>query len=254
MVEHSLWRKVIKHLQPKIKKADLLVWFQSTAILSHEGSKIVIGVPSIFAQEWFNKRYKDMLFEAFSELSVDVDEIDIEIESSLIEEASEGIDMREFLKGSDKKVRKVRNRQEVKVTAPSEQFGSSQFTSRLLNPKYTLDSFVVGADNRLAHAAASAVARKPGVAYNPLFVYGDVGLGKTHLLQGIGNGILDFYPDMLVVYGSAEKFTNEIVDAIKKNQVKAFRDRYRRADCLIIDDIQFLAKKSRTQEEFFSYF
>jgi chromosomal replication initiator protein len=259
MVEQGLWRSVINELQADIKKADLLVWFQGTGIIAKEQKKVKIGLPSIFAQEWFSKRYRDSIMNAFKKVGEEVDELDFEIDSSLVESNGGGIDMRDFFKSSEKKVRKLPGKQEVKVTpAPFESSNGSgdggQMFSKILNPKYRLDNFIIGSDNRLAHAACSAVARKPGGTYNPLFVYGDVGLGKTHLLQGTGNTILDYYPDMIVVYGTAEKFTNEIIDAIKKNDVKGFRNRYRRADCLIIDDIQFLAKKSRTQEEFFHTF
>ncbi len=253
MGDQTLWRSIIAELQPNIKKADLLVWFQGTGILSVADNKVVIGLPSIFAQEWFNKRYKTLIFDALKKLGHGVEEVEFMIDSSLIEENGEGIDMRDFLNtGKKNKSRKLPKKQEVKYTFSGKQQDS--VTSKFINPKYRLDNFVIGSDNRLAHAACSAVAKKPGGAYNPLFVYGDVGLGKTHLLQGTGNAILENFRDMVVVYGSAEKFTNEIVDAIKKNDVKGFRNRYRRADCLIIDDIQFLAKKSRTQEEFFHTF
>lgn len=247
MADTQLWRSVIKQLETKIKKADLLVWFQGTAILAHENGKVVIGLPSIFSEEWFSKRYKGILHDAFNEIGEKIDSIEFQIDSSLIDEGGAGMDMREFASDDTKrKVRKLPKRQEFKVVG-------SDLTSKMMNPKYSLDNFVVGNDNRLAHAAASAVVRKPGTAYNPLFVYGDVGLGKTHLLQAIGNGI-QLATDKLVIYCTAEKFTNEIVEAIKKNDVNGFRNRYRRADVLIIDDIQFLAKKKRTQEEFFHTF
>jgi len=248
MVDLPLWKKVIGSLESKIKKADLLVWFQGTAILKKEDKKITIGLPSIFAEEWFNKRYRQLILDALKEAGEKFKEIDFVIDSSLIEEDGDGVDMREFAKKDKKKVRKLPKRRSVKVS------GDDPVISRMMNPNYTLDNFVIGNDNRLAHAAACAVVRRPGGAYNPLFIYGDVGLGKTHLLQGIGNGIIEKFPDKIIVYCTAERFTNEIVEAIKKNNVKGFRNRYRRADCLIIDDIQFLAKKNRTQEEFFHTF
>jgi len=251
MIDQTVWKEVIDNLETKIKKADLLTWFQGTAILAETESVATIGVPSIFAEEWFNKRFKGMIQDAFKEVGRAKSEIRFEVDSSLLEKDGKGMDMRKIAKNKDKaakqKVRKLPNRQEFKVV------GSGGLTSKMLNPKYLLENFVVGNDNRLAHAAASAVVKKPGGAYNPLFVYGEVGLGKTHLLQAIGNGIMA-KSNMLIVYCTAEKFTNEIVSAIQKNNVKGFRDRYRRADVLIIDDIQFLAKKKRTQEEFFHTF
>ena len=198
MVELTLWRDVVKELKPKIKRADMLVWFQGTGIQRREDKKVVIGLPSIFAQDWFNKRYKLDILDAFKSLGEEIDEIEFEIDSSLIEEAGEGIDMRDFLKSTETKARKVPNKQEVKFT--SHVPGEQPMVSRMLNDKYRLDNFVIGSDSRLAHAACSAVAKKPGSAYNPLFVYGDVGLGKTHLLQGTGNAILEYNPHMMVVY------------------------------------------------------
>jgi len=126
--------------------------------------------------------------------------------------------------------------------------------SKTLNPKYTLESYVIGPENRLAHAACMAIAKKPGQAYNPLFVYGGVGLGKTHLLQATGNAIIKHNPRAIVAYMTSEKFMNEIVDAIRNQKAKSFKTKYRNVDCLIIDDIQFLAHKERTQEEFFHTF
>ncbi|MEK7146013.1 MAG: chromosomal replication initiator protein DnaA, partial [Patescibacteria group bacterium] len=146
----------------------------------------------------------------------------------------------------DKKVRKLPNRQEVRL--------AEGVASKCLNPRYTLENYVVGQDNRLAHAAAMAVATSPGTLYNPLFVYGGVGLGKTHLLQATGNEILMRDSDKVVVYITSERFTNEIIEAIGKRNSKSFKDRYRKVDCLIIDDIQFLANKEMTQQEFFHTF
>jgi len=251
MTDQSFWVKVIENLQTKVKRADLLTWFQDTAMLEESDTKVVIGVPSIFSEDWFNKRFKGVIKDAFVEMGRKGLELEFRVDSSLSNKGSKGVDVQSLVKSKDKekkvKVRKLPNKQEFKVV------GSGGLTSKMLNPKYRLDNFVVGNDNRLTHAAASAVVKKPGGAYNPLFVYGDVGLGKTHILQAIGNGILE-KQNMLIIYCTAEKFTNEIVAAIQKNNVKGFRDRYRRADVLIIDDIQFLARKKRTQEEFFHTF
>lgn len=254
MSESSLWNEVVTELSTVIKRPDFIVWFKGTTLLSKDEGRARIGLPSIFAKEWFQKKYTDQLIDTFKKIGQEIADVEYVVDSSLLDEDSAGLDPNSFFKSSTK-VRKLPNKKELKVTvSDNKSGGTSQFTTRMLNPKFNLDSFVVGADNRLAHAACIAVSRKPGLAYNPLFVYGGVGLGKTHLLQATGNAIIHNYPDSIVVYGTAEKFTNEIVEAIRKGDVKSIRNRYRNADCLIIDDIQFLAGKDRTQEEFFHTF
>ncbi len=239
----ELWRAVLSELKDAIKKADFLVWFQGTNILKIDEGIAVIGLPSIFAKDWFEKRYKDLILEALKKHNDQIVELKFEIDSRMLTD-SRGIDLRDLEKQTKKKIRKLPNRDEVSV-------GEDGATSKMLNPKYLLSNFVVGDDNRLAHAACCAVARQPGKAYNPLFVYGGVGLGKTHLLQATGNAVLQNYPDVQVVYGTAEKFTNEVVEAIRKSDTRNFQKKYRRVGCLIMDDIQFFANKGKTQEEFF---
>ncbi|MFA5800155.1 MAG: chromosomal replication initiator protein DnaA, partial [Candidatus Peribacteraceae bacterium] len=146
----------------------------------------------------------------------------------------------------EKKRRKLPNKSEVKL--------AEGLVSKILNPRYTLENFVVGPNNRLAHAACCAVAAQPGGKYNPLFLYGGVGLGKTHLLQATGNTILRSVPQAAVLYATTEEFTNQVIEAIQHQRMEQFRRRYREVDVLIIDDVQFLANKDRTQEELFHTF
>ncbi len=263
MTQHTeTWKKVLTSLSSKIKKTDFLVWFQDTNILDVKSDGVVIGLPSIFAEEWFKKKYVSFIEESLKEISLP-SRIDFVTDSSLVNEG--GVDLRAFF--SNQKPRKARkivaseNAQTLdipKVAAPSKPdviYATETRTVNItLNPKYSLNNFVVGANSRLAHAACCAVAKQPGMSYNPLFIYGDVGLGKTHLLQATGNFISRRASSNYVAYVTAEKFTNEIVESIKKNSVRAFRNKYRNVDCLIIDDIQFLAGKGRTQEEFFHTF
>ncbi len=246
MNHKELWTQLLESLQPRIKRAHFITWFQDTAILKFENGVITIGVPNPFAQDWILQKYADTLLELAKELDGTVSEVKIEVHSSLTAtDHAHKIDVK-HIGANLKKPRKLPNKNEIKLI--------EGISSKCLNPRYTLGNYVVGHENRLPHAAASAVSVRPGSTYNPLFIYGGVGLGKTHLLQAIGNEILRNFPEKTVVYVTSEKFTNEIVEAIQKYDSKKFKDKYRNVDCLIIDDIQFLANKDRTQVEFFHTF
>ena len=243
---HDLWLQVLKEVEPAVKRPHFLTWFQNTAILSSNDGLLVVGVPNVFAKDWLEHKINGDLVDAVRRVSPDVKEVMIEVDPNLaLPDDNRSLDVNRLF-GKAKKTKKVTGRQEVKLV--------EGVSSKCLNPKYTLTQHVVGPNNRLAHAACDAVAKAPGALYNPLFVYGGVGLGKTHLLQAIGNEILNNDPDKVVVYMTSERFTSEIVEAIGKRNSKAFKDRYRKVDCIIIDDIQFLANKDRTQEEFFHTF
>jgi len=249
----SIWTSVLKSLSKQVKKTDFLVWFQDTNILDLNNESVVVGVPSIFAKDWFEKKYRSIIESELKNEGYDKS-LTFQIDTSLKAEAK-GVDVKNFLDSSKRRSRKINNRNEVSYKFDSgKSTEANTIVSKMLNPKYQLSNFVVGSSSRLAFAACQAVAQKPGNAYNPLFIYGDVGLGKTHLLQATGNSVLKNFDDAVVVYLTAEKFTNEIVEAIKKNNVRGFRAKYRKVDCLVIDDIQFLAGKGRTQEEFFHTF
>ncbi|MBI5728434.1 MAG: chromosomal replication initiator protein DnaA, partial [Candidatus Magasanikbacteria bacterium] len=244
--ERDLWLQVLEKVEPQVKKPHFITWFQNTGVLSFENGILVIGVPNIFAKGWLEQKWYNEVWEAVRALNPAVREIQFEVAPALhYNEDARSVDVTKAFP-EEKKVRKLPGRQEVKLV--------EGVASKCLNPKYNLSNFVVGQNNRLAHAASMAVAQSPGAMYNPLFVYGGVGLGKTHLLQATGNEILRRNPDKVVVYITSERFMNEIVEAIGKRNTKSFKDRYRKVDCLIIDDIQFLANKERTQEEFFHTF
>ncbi len=248
---NEIWFKVLQKLSSQVKKADFMVWFRDTLLLSMDKQTANIAVPSIFTKEWFEKRYDELVLKALQDHEPDLKELKYLVRAV---DASQKIDLTKILGESKPVGRKVNKRNEMRCKFENSEGGSSQIVSKMLNSRYALDNFVVGDNSRLAHAACQAVSLKPGQAYNPLFVYGDVGLGKTHLLQGTGNEILKINSASVVVYVTAEKFTNEIIESIKKNGVRNFRKKYRNVDCLIIDDIQFLAGKGRTQEEFFHTF
>ena len=243
----DFWSSLLEELQPRMKRAHFVTWFQDTAVLKNEDGVLTIGVPNPFAKDWITQKYVDTVLELAQVLDTSIESIVIEVHSSLsAKDHAYKVDVKKIASDKVKSTRKIRNKNEVRLV--------EGISSKCFNPRYTLNNYIVGPGNRLAHAAASAVSVKPGSTYNPLFIYGGVGLGKTHMLQGIGNEILRNFPDKTVVYVTSEKFTNEIVEAIKKYDSKKFKQKYRNVDCLIIDDIQFLANKERTQIEFFHTF
>lgn len=250
MNEKELWKKVLQKLEPLIKKQYFVTWFQNTAITLKEEGVVTIGVPTAFARDWISNRYNVKILQALQELDDEVVDINYEVVPSLTEDDHRKVNIFSFLTKSKKKVRKVAKKKEVHVTTSSGQ----KIRSKMLNPKYSLDNFVVGKENRLAHAACMAVATNPGQSYNPLFIYGGVGLGKTHLLQGTGNYMIAEDENRVVIYITAERFMTELIECIQKRTVSKFKDKYRNVDCLILDDVQFLAVSEKSQEELFHTF
>lgn len=244
--ERELWLRVLEKVEQEVKRPHFLTWFQNTGILSFQDGLMVIGVPNLYAKDWLEHKFNAQLLGAIRVVEPAFKELMIEVRPEFqMPNASKSLDVHKIF-GNEKKPRKVQGRQEVRLI--------EGVASKCLNPKYTLHNFIIGQNSRLAHAACYSVAHSPGTAYNPLFIYGGTGLGKTHLLQATGNEILRNDSDKVVVYMTSERFTNEIVEAIGKRSSKSFKDRYRKVDCLIIDDIQFLANKEMTQQEFFHTF
>lgn len=223
-------------------------WFVDTAVLRHEDKTIVVGLPTPFAKKWVSDRYRIKILQAAQEVDANIELIEYEVHSALSNPGStEKVHLDSVLsKDEEKKVRKVRGKEEIHI--------GGGVTSKKLGIQYTLDNFIVGKDNRLAHAACLAAANMPGGIYNPLYIFSGVGLGKTHLLQSLGKEILKNDPGARVVYMTAEQFTNEIIDAIGKRRTKEFKNKYRNVDCFILDDIQFLENKDMSQMEFFHTF
>lgn len=227
----EVWQTALGELQLQVARANYQTWLKDTKGLSFRNGEFVVGVPSIFAAEWLDKRLSSLVKKTLISITgrelqvcfqVDGAEPDLEIAAS-----------------TDK------SSKELASTEHS-------YSPPRLNPRYTFDTFVVGSSNRLAHAAALGVAETPGSAYNPLFIYGGVGLGKTHLLHAIGRVTLD--SGLRLRYVSAEQFTNEFINAIREKRTEDFRNKYRSADILLIDDIQFISGKEQTQEGFFHTF
>lgn len=234
-MEHyqQLWAKALEILQEKISKPSFETWFKSTRAIDFQDDVLTVAVPHDFAKDWLNSRYANLIEETLK--IVTNRNVRIHFVSSLDE----------------------KDAQQLSAHAAEEALDETDFDQSpksMLNPRYTFDTFVIGSGNRFAHAASLAVAESPAKAYNPLFIYGGVGLGKTHLMHAIGHHVLAKNPSARVVYISSEKFTNEFINAIRDNRADDFRNKYRTVDILLIDDIQFLAKKEGTQEEFFHTF
>lgn len=242
----ELWRAALAGLYPDIRHDQFITWFADTTILRVDNGVVVIGVPNQYAFNWIEKSYIPLIKEKLLVHDASIIEVKLVVDTQLADPDDTRKVLLNGVVPSVKKIRKLPNKQEIRVNADT--------TSIMLNSKYSLHNFIVGKHNRLVHAACSAVATNPGSQWNPLFIYGGVGLGKTHLLQGTGREMLKNFPDKTLVYFTAERFLNEVVDAIKKYNAHDFKARYRGVDCLIIDDIQLLAEKDRTQEEFFHLF
>jgi len=254
MAHKEVWLSVLERLKPTIQKAHFLTWFQNTTVMEIKDGKMIVGLPSAFAHNWITEKYALKIAQAAMEIDSTVTEVVYEIHGSLNHKdnpASGAIDVKILFKDDEKVVRKVRNVNEVEMTRAST---GMVVSSQMLNHRYTLNNFVIGRDNRLPHAASSAVANMPGGIYNPLYIYGSTGLGKTHLLQAIGNEALRNFPDKVVKYVTAEKFVTEVVEAIGKRYMQKFKDQYRKVDVFLVDDIQFFARKDSSQHEFFHTF
>lgn len=230
----QLWQKTLNIIKGEMSEVSFNTWIKSCEPISISSDTIKISVPNSFTQDILDKRYKDLVANSIKSVCSKLYNVQFLIASEIEpeESAKNSKDMKK-----DNKVISVND--EMSTT---------------LNPKYTFDSFVIGNSNRFAHAASLAVAESPAKAYNPLFIYGGVGLGKTHLMHAIGHYILKNNPNAKVEYVSSEKFTNELINAIKDDKNEEFRNKYRNVDILLIDDIQFIAGKERTQEEFFHTF
>lgn len=240
----DIWRGALKVIEQTMPRTAFMAYFQNTAALRYEESVFVIGMPNPFVKEQVQKQYAARILDILKAQVTDIQQVTFEVDSALANTDDER--RIEIKPEQSKKMRRVSGGQEVS-------FGDG-LRSRTLQGRYKLDSFIPGRNNRLPYAASQAVSTSPGGIYNPLFLYGQVGLGKTHLLQGTGNQIIKNHPDMLIVYITSENFVNEVVEAIRGRKMKEFKEKYRRVDCLIVDDIQFFGERPSSQEEFFHTF
>ena len=223
----SLWARLLESVSHKVPPAAFDSWLRPCRLLAVEGDHLRIGAPNPFSRDWLTQHHLDALQHAAQEVVGGHPRVTIVVDETAAAESA---------------------------PAPTPTRAGGTGTAEGLNPRYTFDAFVVGSSNQFAQAACQAVAELPSRAYNPLFIYGGVGLGKTHLLHAVGHQSVRLFPGMAVVYISSERFTNELINAIRYDRTAEFRARYRTIDLLLIDDIQFISGKERTQEEFFHTF
>ncbi|GIN64517.1 chromosomal replication initiator protein DnaA [Robertmurraya siralis] len=229
----DLWNNALSSIEKKISKPSFDTWLKSTTAHSLKKDTLTVTAPNEFARDWLEERYSELISSILFDITGE--ELNVKF---IIPQNKQDDDV--DLPNPPKKIQRDEEHAELPLT--------------MLNPKNTFDTFVIGSGNRFAHAASLAVAEAPAKAYNPLFIYGGVGLGKTHLMHAIGHYVLEHNPSAKVVYLSSEKFTNEFINSIRDNKATEFRNKYRKVDVLLIDDIQFLAGKESTQEEFFHTF
>ncbi|NLW16694.1 MAG: chromosomal replication initiator protein DnaA [Firmicutes bacterium] len=229
----EIWDAALNFLESQLSKPSFETWILPLEPVALHQNTLILRVANVFNRDWLQNQYASTIKECLQATSGRSLEIRFVLPYEDLDALQEEIEQ---------------------VTLPTEKGSSDDNPENTLNPKYTFNSFVIGESNRFAHAAALAVAEAPARAYNPLFIYGGVGLGKTHLMHAIGHYVREHYPHLTVVYLSCEKFTNQFISAIQYKRSEEFRNRYRNVDVLMVDDIQFLAGKEQTQEEFFHTF
>ncbi|MBZ1345128.1 MAG: chromosomal replication initiator protein DnaA [Candidatus Nealsonbacteria bacterium] len=235
MSNEELWQAVIAQIQLNISSANFATWFKNTNILSFNEGGVIVSVPNSFTKEWLENKYNKIIFKTLREIDPKIKDIKYTITKGGLKITKKTSEILEQI-----------NQLELLET------GLNKETN--LNPRYTFENFIVGPFNELPYAAATALCQNPGSVYNPLFVYGGVGLGKTHILQAIGNEIIKNFPDKKIKYIPSEKFISGIINAIKNREAENFKSKFKAIDVLIVDDVQFLAGKEKTQEEFFHIF
>ena len=235
MNNQQLWQAILGNLEVSLSKANFNTWFKNTAILERGSDCIILNVPSAFNRDWIAAKYHQDMIKALKTIAPEIREIKYQV-------------------GGGKENSNTPKPQEARSASQAPNPKQISPSSGGLNPKYIFDSFIVGKNSELAHAASVAVSKNPGSQYNPLFIYGGVGLGKTHLMQAVGHKIMEKLGKTKVVYVTSEKFTNDYIESLREKRIDEFKKAYRNVDALLVDDIQFLAGKEGTQEEFFHTF
>lgn len=239
MNNQQLWQAMLGSLEITLSKGNFNTWFKNTGIVEKGEDYIIVGVPSNFALDWIKNKFHTLLLKSLKSLSPEIKEIRYFVGNLKTEAEKQGTLLQRTESNN-------KNTVVYKNTAAT--------PASTINKSYTFETFIVGKNNELAHAASQGVSKNPGTQYNPLFIYGGVGLGKTHLMHAVGNKLIANNPRLRVLYATSEKFTNDYIDALRQKKMDDFKKRYRQVDMLLIDDIQFIAGKEQTQEEFFHTF
>ncbi len=240
----GIWQAVLGEVELTVSRGNFLTWFKNTHLLDYTPEKAIIGVPNVFIKQQLERKYADLLRDVLGKNGVAPEIVQFDIYTSPGSKSRRNTNDTVVLSPATANPKKVE----------SKRSGVGHNYRQGLNTRYTFDNFIVGGANELAYAACQAIAQKPGEKYNPLFLYGGVGIGKTHLIQAVGNEVIKNNPSAHVVYLSTEQFIQEFLDAIRFKKNTDFAGYYRSADVLIVDDIQFIAGKEKTQEEFFHTF
>ncbi len=233
----KLWESALVEIETAVSEANFSTWFKGTFILRHDEGTIFLGVPNSFTRDWLYKKYHSVILRTLRTMN-------------------EAVRSLEYVITKDAEKKKIEEKRKIQATPtismPLQDFYVNKDDN--LNPRYTFESFVVGPYNELAHAASRTVVKTPGFSYNPLFIYGNTGHGKTHLIQAVGNHIKKDHPQKKVYYLTSEKFGSEYLNALQTGKAQAFKEKYRKYDVIIMDDVQFFSGKDKFQEEFFHLF
>ena len=244
----SLWQAVLGEIELSVSRGSYVTWFKNTQLLRDKDNVLVIGVPNVFIKQQLERKFNQLILDTLKKNGVEPERVEYKIHSgsALHSRVEEEPIMHVSTPPQTKSV--------TQATSAATSAGLRHKYRQGLNERYTFENFIVGSGNELAYAACQAIAQSPGTKYNPLFLYGGVGIGKTHLIQAVGNAVLANNPSAHIVYISTEQFVQEFLDAIRFKKNTDFAGYYRSADVLIVDDMQFIAGKEKTQEEFFHTF
>lgn len=234
----ELWSRCLKDIEVEVSRANFSTWFKNTTVVREEEGVVFVGVPNEFVKDWLIQKYHKLILKSLMGIAEHIRTVEY-----IILKPEMRLKQLETLANQKVSIHRELPLTEVQVNKDDN-----------LNPRYTFETFIVGPFNELAYATAQAISNKPGIAYNPFFIYGNTGLGKTHLIQALGNALKNKYPEKRVHYTSLEKFSIDYINSIPNNKPHVFKEKYRKYDVLIMDDIQFIGKMEKTQEELFHLF